>query len=656
MGEIFLASLRREGGFEKALAVKRILPHLADDESFVKMFESEARLSALLNHPNIVHIYDFGSVDGQAYLAMELVDGFDLKTMLAMAQETGKPLPVALAVRIASECARALDYAHRRQGPDGEPLRLVHRDVSPQNILISLEGETKLTDFGLAKALSADSGSLAGMVKGKLGYMAPEQIRGDPVDARTDIFALGAVLYELVSGRRVYPPELPMAELVATVTHAKVTPLEDGDAPQAVRDIIHRTLKADPGDRFPTAGALERALREAIAELGTGDTGVMMGAYMRQFADRRRVIPEVQPDGTVVSRKPIVQRNDASATAFEETRLADAPIADTPDDTAAVPEVEPPAPPPRATIPLILGAVIAAVVVFFAWPDEEPRPTDPPPKTPPRQLLPVVARPLDASPIRRVRRALHDANIPAGLIIKPDRPNARCFAIDLLRDLKRSVSCGEKLALRSGPHRVVVLADGFLPKTVEVELEAGITRMLEVSLQRAAPVTCTVALTTTPSGAAVVLDGKAVTGTTPLTLNAVSAGEHTLALKAIGHAPHQAAFKCSEDGPEALSYTLNRRRITVQIGAAKRVVSAGGTFSKTVTLGALKAKFRVRASAVGAHVRIDAMPFAQVKLDGRPKGATPVSFRVAAGRAHSVTFVRDGKPAGRVALRVLISR
>ena len=205
MAELYKAKRTGVEGFQKIVAIKKILPHLADDEAFVTMFADEAKLAAQLNHPNIIHIYDLGKIQAGGYfIAMEYVDGRDLQTIQQSGRALGIPLPVPLAVYVASKVASALDYAHRRRDAEGHELNIVHRDVSPQNILISYEGDIKLCDFGIAKAASKASKTQSGALKGKIQYMSPEQAWGKPIDRRSDLFSLGVVLHELLTGERLF--------------------------------------------------------------------------------------------------------------------------------------------------------------------------------------------------------------------------------------------------------------------------------------------------------------------------------------------------------------------------------------------------------------------------------------------------------------------
>ena len=263
MAEIFLASSFGPEGFEKQVVIKRIRPSFADDASFVEMFVSEARLVSKLNHANIVQIFDFDRHDDTFYIAMEYVRGKSLAQAHQRARELGVPLPPALAAQIVVEVARGLGFAHRLTD-HGQPLGIVHRDVTPQNILLSYEGAVKLTDFGIAKA--GTRASTVGMLKGKFAYMSPEQSRGQPVDARTDIFALGITMWELLSGTRLFDADSDVAVLNAVQERTVQSPGQLNSAVDAdLNGIVMHCLEREKSARFQTAQELERALSRYLA-------------------------------------------------------------------------------------------------------------------------------------------------------------------------------------------------------------------------------------------------------------------------------------------------------------------------------------------------------------------------------------------------------
>ncbi|MBI4957078.1 MAG: protein kinase [Myxococcales bacterium] len=274
MAEVFKAKSFGVEGFEKVLVIKRILPELAAHPAFVDMFVAEAKLAVRLSHANIVQVFDLGRIEGAAgpsyYIAMEYVPGVDLATLLAHCRRVREPLPPALAVFVASEVGKALDHAHRRRDEHHQPLGIVHRDISPQNILLSWEGDVKVTDFGIAKARdiipvdeAASDDTTAVRAAGKLSYLSPEQLRGEPTDARSDLFALGVVLYEMLTSANPFRAAA-RAETARRVLACEYPPLELGcpGVPRALADLVARLLTPRPEARLASAGELCEQLLE----------------------------------------------------------------------------------------------------------------------------------------------------------------------------------------------------------------------------------------------------------------------------------------------------------------------------------------------------------------------------------------------------------
>jgi eukaryotic-like serine/threonine-protein kinase len=255
MAELFLADYVREDGFRRKVAIKRILPHLAGNSEFIKMFTREARLAALLQHPNVVQIFDYGKIENAYFIAMEYIDGKNLREILTA---LGKGLPIEHTVFIISKICKGLDYSHkRRDDASGQPLEIIHRDISPQNMLISYEGEVKISDFGISKAISEPSLTMAGVIKGKLAYLSPEQSLGEPVDQRTDIYALGLVLYETISGKKVYAFDTDV-EAIRAIPTLEIEPLmlaREG-IPAELNDIVMKCLAKKKEERYQSASAL----------------------------------------------------------------------------------------------------------------------------------------------------------------------------------------------------------------------------------------------------------------------------------------------------------------------------------------------------------------------------------------------------------------
>ncbi len=269
MAEVFRAKITSSHGFEKILVIKRILPHLAADPGFVSMFIDEAKLTAQLTHPKIVQILDFGEVNGQYFTALEFIDGFDALGLLRTAAQKRWRVPAQLAVFIVQEILEALDYAHNARDMDGKPMQIVHRDISPSNLFISKRGDVKLGDFGIAHAKRRESKTQVGTLKGKYGYMSPEQVVGRPIDARSDLFAVGVVLAELLTGRRLFsaPADLDVLLKVRDV-HLDRLDKYGTDIPPALDRIVRRALRKDPAERPQTAAELREELADYLFSAG----------------------------------------------------------------------------------------------------------------------------------------------------------------------------------------------------------------------------------------------------------------------------------------------------------------------------------------------------------------------------------------------------
>jgi len=267
MAELFRAKRSGVEGFEKVVAVKRILPHLSDNKEFVDMFIDEAKMVAGLAHPNIVQIFDLGKIEKSYYIAMEYVHGRDLRSILRRAKERGTAVPLDLAVLIVSKVCSALEYAHRKKDDRGQKMKIVHRDISPQNILISFEGDVKLTDFGIAKAATKATAHESGALRGKLLYMSPEQAWGKPMDRRSDIFSLGLVLYEMLTDQRPFlgSSELSILEMVRECRIAPVSSL-NAAIPEDLERVAMTALARDPDARYADAAEMQQDLERILHE------------------------------------------------------------------------------------------------------------------------------------------------------------------------------------------------------------------------------------------------------------------------------------------------------------------------------------------------------------------------------------------------------
>ena len=298
MAEIYLARAKTELGGARLCVVKQILPELASHPQFAEMLIHEAKLAARLNHANIVQVFDLGRADDRLYIAMEYVEGFDLNELLRRCSREKVGLPFEFATRIVADALRGLDYAHRRVDDAGLPLGIVHRDVSPSNLLLSLEGEVKVCDFGIARANDlatppAEEGAASEAqprgqhlvdeaIKGKAGYMSPEHARGDSIDARADVFAAGIVLWELIAGRRMYKADTGKPPLLEQARNAEIPELPTQNLPNEsqIHAIVYKALSRNREDRYASAQAMLRDIEGYMAGARLVGSPIRFGEWL----------------------------------------------------------------------------------------------------------------------------------------------------------------------------------------------------------------------------------------------------------------------------------------------------------------------------------------------------------------------------------------
>ena len=356
MARIYLGRAQSELGGERLTVVKQILPLLANSAEFSRLLIEEAKLAAQLTHGNIAQVFDLGRDEGVLYIAMEYVEGFDLRELLKNCSKNKVGLPVQFSLFVACEVLRALDYAHKRRNDAGEPLGIVHRDVSPSNVLMSFEGEVKLCDFGIARAFGLRDELPPETVQGKAGYMSPEAARGEAVDARSDVFALGAILWELLAGRRLYkkggPPTLEQA------ARAEIEPLPARGYPeeQRLHGIVNKALAVNPADRYPAAQPMLRELEQYVVSAGFSVSPLRFGSWLMdnfgtEFLERRRARERAS---RALERGPLVELEVAAGTTVKvdstreplgrQAHPPPPPTAEDVDGPVVVPPISPPPP------------------------------------------------------------------------------------------------------------------------------------------------------------------------------------------------------------------------------------------------------------------------------------------------------------------------
>ncbi len=522
MAEIFRAKSFGVGGFENLVVIKRILSHLSMNDQFVRMFMDEAKISAVLQASNIVRIYDFGKIRDNYFIAMECVEGKDVKLLLRKLAERRKLLPREFAVYIAMEAAKGLDYAHKRTAISGQPLNIVHRDVSPSNILVSYTGEIKVADFGIVKAANCAEATDAGMLKGKFEYMSPEQAHGAELDRRSDIFALGIILHEMLTGRRLFKSDSEVKTL-ERVKRVDVDPpsAQNPAVPARLDEIVMRALSREPDQRYQDARELHADLLDFLYPASPDLTQQSLSHFMRElFVDEMESERSRTESGSALAR----QMHDSAA----DTELEPEFEGGTRTPTQAAPLL-PPKPPSRVPI-LIAIALVAllavALVGVLGWNATH---------TPEVQTVNV---PTEVKPTTGA----------IGLRITP------ATATVTLDGTPRG--SGEAVGIRDippGEHTLSVAAPGFVTHEEKVQVEAGDKVRLQVVLvavatpppphptenpvipprptqtvvtpppNTPAAVKAVASFTSSPSGADVYVDGKRV-GSTPVSWDGGAAG------------------------------------------------------------------------------------------------------------------------------------
>jgi tRNA A-37 threonylcarbamoyl transferase component Bud32 len=518
MAEIYRAKILGAAGFEKELALKRVLPSRARDKGFVKMLVNEAKLTAQLTHSNIAQIHECGAVEGAYFIAMELVYGVSMKEMMAAFARAGVNLSPEQAIFVVLQLLHGLDYAHRKTGADGEPLHVVHCDVSPDNALVSWEGEVKLLDFGIARAAAGLSNYKEGMLMGKLGYVAPEQASIEKTwDHRVDVFAAGIILYELLTKQKPFPRATDVESRVAS-RKARVAPPStlDERIPKELDAIVERALAYDPEDRYPTAHAFADALVDVLFPTPQSAVQELLGSQMRQvFAERITKQRAARAHDALVM-KVLQHVDEQRGAAGEPEELPSAP----PDDLFAA--VRPARPVRRlvgrgrAAALIVLAAMLAGAGAWSAAAWLRPG------------VVVVTSEPAGAQ-VTVDGRAI-DGRTPA--VVENVRPTDPVTVVVSAPD-RKSVS----YTLEPAPGQTV--------RRVHAELKTALGALVVDSA---------------PAGAQVQLDDRSV-GVTPLTIERVRLDErHRLDLRLPGHELDQFVVLPEQDGQRFFRTLTPERR------------------------------------------------------------------------------------------------
>lgn len=539
MAEIYRARVPGAGGFEKELVVKRILPARSQDQGFIKMLVNEAKLTVQLTHSNIAQIYECGTIDGTYFISMELVNGVSMKEMMGAFARTGTPLSPEQAIYIVLQLLTGLDYAHKKTDGSGNPLQIVHCDVSPDNALVSFEGEVKLLDFGIARAATGLSNYKEGMLMGKLGYVAPEQASLETRwDHRVDIFAAGIVLYELLTKQKPFPRATDVESLVQARKARVVPPTSiDPRLPKDVDGIVARALAYDPDRRFPEARSFADALVDVLFPTPQSAIQDVLAQQMRQvFAEKIGRQRAARAHDPLIMK---VLRNAADQREREEAAARQAAL------EAADSHPAPPAPPS-------ISAHVAPTP-SDRWGIPEPAaPARPPPRARPRPVMRQGWHPLAALGLAVVLGAagaaglhLGEIYLRDGLVVVTSEPPGAEVSLDGVRTGQVTPAVLEGVDL-SRRHELSVDGPGLAPATAAVEPRLG--RMVARVHVTLAPQVGDLVVESEPAGAEVRLDGVPA-GTTPATLRGVTLDQrHRIDLVLAGHEIDQFVVLPEKDG------------------------------------------------------------------------------------------------------------
>ena len=624
MAEVFRATSEGPDGATSEVAIKRILVQYDQDPDFIDMFIDEARIAVALSHPNVAQVFEFDQVDGLHYLAMEYVDGKDLRTVLAEADRQGRPLRAGLALHIGMEVCKGLRAAHLATDSSGLPLHVVHRDISPHNIRISYTGEVKILDFGVAKARDKLVQTQAGTIRGKLQYMAPEQVRAKELDHRADLFSLGLTLYKALTGFHPFEAESEV-QVLERLARCEIEPPSHvtPGLPGGVDEALMRALAVVPDDRYSSAQEMHDALAALLRQVAPATGRTALADYMHRLFEIGSTAAPTQEDlpaTQAIRIEPTPPEPASPPVLAADPRPADwsGPLIDDSDlraaeparsgplrpPEAATPPLEKEEPPPPAPTPSRRGLLVAAgaalgllavgLVVLAVLPSRR----RPPPTTPPSAPPPPA---------------------PGHLSVRSEPPGADVLLDDRLLEKEEGrpqVTPVEIPDVPAGRHDLRLQIPGYRPWEGQVEVTPG----------GRASVGATLSLThgrlqvgSTPPGAEVLLDGTPV-GRTPLDLKDIDrATEHALRLSLPGHRPHE-----------------------------ETLVFEGESLEVHASLPAARDRPAPERRPSSGYLSLNAIPWARIFIDGRDTGKTTPAQRlgVSAGR-HSVRLYAPSIDASR---------
>ncbi len=690
MAEIYLGRQSGTGGFERFVVIKRILPHLTENPEFVRMFIDEMRVAAYLDHPNIVQIYDFGAVGEQYFISMEYLEGRDLRRIMRKASAQDQRIPLGFALCALARVCEGLYHAHTRKDHEGRPLNLIHRDVSPQNVMATVQGAVKLLDFGIAKAESQLTETRSGVLKGKYSYMSPEQASGKPLDHRSDIFPLGTMLFELTTGRRLFTAdnELGVLRLVAEADVPLPSAIDPSYPPDLER-IVMKSLALRPEDRYSNCRELQHDLEGFVLRRRLLMSPSEIGTYVGDlFADERA---EMEPAamlpapnrGEVVS---FLEEGEENGSVLSVSGQRRRPASDGGEDTGLTGSLRVLIQEARQRPGLTLGIASALVVSFLIGlliialiPEDQ-------------TAHPAPAQSSETSPTLDFSIGPNEDEILSfgTLRVESTPPGARIYVDGELQDERAPVKVGAVVV--GLEHFVVAEMQGATAQAQRITLEGeGEHRTLRFDFQNVLR-PARIELEGLPEGAAVEIDGQArssgplsVQPGVPHTVSVNLHGRELLRREVIPEAgevvelrvpePREHAVTAPDDGgdeDEALRtgtlVVTSRPPTTVYLGRRTlgstpvRAEVAAGSHSLRLVNRSMLINYHQRVRIRGGQtlertieipqgqLRVSARPYAEVSINGVHVGRTPLRKVLYAG---SYTIVLTNQSLGRHERQVL---
>lgn len=599
MAEIYKAKTFGVDGFEKTLAIKKILSHFSSDPNFVTMLTDEAKLVVHLSHPNIVQVYDLGRVADDYFISMEYINGVNLRELLNRADELGEKIPVPVCLYIAAEVLKGLDYAHSKRDATGEPLHIVHRDVSPHNVLVSFDGEVKIVDFGIAKAALNASSTQFGTLKGKVTYMSPEQAYGKPIDGRADIFSTGLVLYEMLTGERLFNGETQL-EVLEIIKKTRITAellknrIDSDLLPVLLKAFAYRT-----NERFLQAADMQVALTRLLFALYPDFTPRQLSTLLSRWFGKNSIEPslsqltparwsKLREQDASLHQVTLVQREAKDEDEFATLRSGEVPPLTEPTPLSESTKI----PQPESTLPKrgiffrwIWGTVaVASLILFSAYFIFSSSPPASQRGVKKKQVAPAVAQTYSVQVLSE----------PPGATVFWDDADSGKLTPSEFEGFKPGQTSRLRLHL-----------EGYEDFVEDVTGLEATDQVLDVRLTRT-PLT-TLKVNSTPAGASILINGHASGFVTPHDFNKLSGSQKVVVTLKMG------GYK---EKSEVISVGQNTRELAVHMDL-ERILK---TYDVTFTANADDAR---------------------VLLNGHELGVAPLTTNLAEGK-YTLMVKRDG--------------